>query len=172
MTAENSAVILKTSLLVLMLIFTLSLAGCGFQLKQSADLPNSFGPVAITGLSPYSSMNRMIRNNLRQSSIEFVSDKTAANHTIAISNNREERRVLSVASSGKVGEYELIKVLSFPVYNNTGDKVIDTQTLSANRFYTVSGSDVLEDDREEADIKQQMEADLVDRMFRQIANRL
>ena len=114
----------------------------------------------------------MIRNNLRQSSVEVVSDKTAANHTIAISKNRDERRVLSVASSGKVGEYELIKILSFAVYDNSGTKVIDTQTLSANRFYTVSGSDVLEDDREEADIKQQMEADLVDRMFRQITNRL
>jgi len=172
MTTGKSAVNFKIRQLVLLFIFTVSLTGCGFQLKQSADLPASFGPVAITGLSPYSNLYRMISNKLRQSAIEVVTEKSTANHTIAISNNRDERRVLSVTSSGKVAEYDLVKVLSFSAYNSAGSEIIDSQTLSTNRFYTVSGSDALEDDREEADLKRQMNAELVDRMFRQIASRI
>lgn len=172
MTTGKSALNFKIRQLVVLVIFTISLAGCGFQLKQSADLPASFGPVAITGLSPYSNLYRMIRNKLRQSAIEIVTEKSAANHTIAINKIKNERRVLSVASSGKVAEYDLVKVLSFSAFNSAGSQIIDTQTLSVNRFYTVSGSDALEDDREEADIKRQMQAELVDRMFRQIGSRI
>ena len=152
-------------------LLSLSLAGCGFHLKENAAIPASFGPVNIKGISSYSSLYRIVRNALRQSSIQIVEDDTAA-HSLVIRIAKDERRVLSVDETGKVSEYELIKTLAFRVLDRNGNEVIEEQQISLNTSYSVSSDDTLAKNLEEEDVRRRMDEYLVDRMFRYIANRL
>lgn len=158
--------------LVFLLLLSATLASCGFHLKQSPAIPANFGPVNISGISEYSSLYKIIRNALRQSDIEIVNDDSA-NYTIAISNLKNERHVLSVDNAGKVAEYELIKTLTFRTLDRDGSEVTDPQTISTNRAYSVSSnSETVGESLEEADVYLRMEEALVDRMFRYISGRI
>lgn len=170
MQTMERATIWKIRDLVFFLLLTFALAGCGFQLKQTADIPASFGPVGISGIDKFSTLYKSIQNAFRQSSIETVSDNSAR-HVIAISRIRNERRVLSVDGSGKVSEYELIKTLRFSVLGQNGNSVTDSQTISANRSYSVSRSDILSKELEEEDIGRRMEEVLAEQMLRFISSR-
>jgi LPS-assembly lipoprotein len=147
------------------------LAGCGFQLKQSVPLPADFGPVSIEGVNTFSSLYKAIQTQLRQSSIDVVSDGTAS-HRIVIKNFKNERRVLSVGPSGKVSEYELIMTLTFMLLDGNNNTVTEPQTISTNRSYTVTPNDLLGKNLEEEDIVLRMEQSLVDRMFRYLSSKV
>jgi LPS-assembly lipoprotein len=151
---------------ILFALLAVSLAGCGFQLKQSSTLPASFGPVSIDGISKFSTFYKTVRNTLRQSSIKIV-EAGESNHTIHITPSRE-RKVLSVNTRGKVSEYELIQRVTYRV-TSTGSTLVAPTTLSRTTFYTVSNSEVLSDTTEEEDIYDRLEQQLVNQMFDQIS---
>ena len=171
MSKPNSTLPVKSMKFAAILIVSLILSGCGFQLKQSAAIPTSFGPASIEGADKHSTLYKAIRNTLKQSSIPLTDSKSATSK-IVIQNLTNDRRILSVGSSGKVSEYDLTKTLSFVVLDNSGNAVIETRKLSVNRSYTVSSTDVLGKGLEEDDLNIRMEQDLVDRMFRYIASQL
>lgn len=154
--------------LVVLLIVSLLISSCGFQLKQSAAIPAYFGPASIEGVSRHSSLFKAIKTALKQSDITLT-DSTTANHRIVIGHTGSDRRVLSVNTTGKVSEYELTKTLTFSVSDKTGNEFIEEYKLSANRSYTVTSTDALGSGLEEDDLHIRMERDLVDRMFRYIA---
>ena len=152
---------------LLALLLSSTLASCGFQLKQSANLPSSFGPVSIKGIGRFSSIYRTVRSVLRQSSIDII-DETAANHTIHIKPSRD-RKVLAVNSAGKVSEYELIQRLDYRVTSSSGHTVITPVTLSRSSYYTVSGTEILGDSAEEDDVYSRLEEQLINQMLEQIS---
>lgn len=152
---------------LIILIFTALLSACGFQLKQSASLPASFGPVSVEGLDRYSSIYRTLRNALKQSDIEISEDSTA-NHRLLVTASRE-RKVLAVTAAGKASEYELIQSLVYRVVTANGEDLIETRTLSSSAYYTTSTSEVLNDTKQETDIFQRLEQRLIDQMFNQIS---
>ena len=160
-TQSKNIQLLITSLLIF------SLVSCGFQLRQAASLPASFGPVSIQGVGKLSNFYKSIRNALKQSSIDIVEDGSA-NNIIAIKNYNRDRKVLSVGSDGKVSEYELISTASYQVIDNTGQALYPAETFSVSRYYTVSSNATLSDDLEEADIYERMEQSLVNQIFRHI----
>lgn len=152
---------------LLLLLLSIILAGCGFQLRQSATLPASFGPVKISGIDQYSTVYRSLRNALSQSSIRIVSD-SSAQHEITI-NPSQERKVLSVNAAGKVSEYELIQRIRYQVSGSDGKTVVPSTNLTFSTYYRVSGSEILGDDREEADLFQRLEERLINQMLDQIS---
>jgi LPS-assembly lipoprotein len=158
---------LKIHYYILYSLLALSLASCGFQLKQSSSLPVSFGPVSIHGIGKFSPFYRTVRNALRQSSINIV-DGTSANHSIHISPSRE-RKVLSVNTAGKVSEYELIQHLNYRVTRPDGSMLIEPTKLSRSSYYTASRTEVLGNATEEVDIYIRLEEQLVNQMFEQIS---
>jgi LPS-assembly lipoprotein len=149
------------------ILLSLLVVGCGFHLKQSAQIASSFGPVSVEGVGTQSSLYKAIRNILKQSDIKIV-DSAAASNRIIISGIKYDRKVLAVGSNGKVSEYELIRSLNFSVINSSNERTIDNQPLAVNRYYTVNTSDVLSDDFEEQDLQRLMDEELADRMFRYI----
>lgn len=161
------SLLLKFAVLVLV---SLVISGCGFQLKQSAAIPASFGPASISGTDKHSTLYKAIKNVLKQSGISLT--ETAARHKIIINQVTNDRRVLSVRTTGKASEYDLTKTLIFSVIDSLGNIIIDAHKLTTNRSYTVTNTDVLGSGLEEDDLKIRMERDLVDRMFRVIAAKM
>ena len=151
-----------------LLLGLLLLAGCGFQLKMSAQLPASFGPVSIEGIGSGSTLYRSIKNILRGSDIRIV-EAAEANNRIIVRQTKNDRKTLSVDANGKVSEYELIRGIDFSVIDNSGNTTIENQSLIVSRYYTVNNDQALSDDIEEADIRRLMDEELADRMFRYIS---
>ena len=119
----------KNKFLVLYLSFLLILNSCGFQLRKPLDL--DYQSYAITGDS--SGLSKLIHKQLSFTDIKEKKDGSA-DLIIEIMSNNFEKRILSLAGNGQVGEFELIQTIEYRFKSN--GQWSEPRRLEAIREYT------------------------------------
>lgn len=123
----------KNKFLIFCLSMLLILNSCGFQLRKPLDL--DYQSYAITGDS--SGLSKLIHKQL--SFTEIKEDKDGnADLIIEIMNNNFEKRILSLAGNGQVGEFELIQTVEYRF--KTNGQWSESRRLEAVREYTYDPS--------------------------------
>ncbi len=118
------------------LILTLFLVtGCGFQLRQAADLPASISPIVINGVGRYSDLSRELANRLSSDSVQVTWEREGANTMLNISQYKRQNRTLSVDKSGKVAQTELKDTLEFELIDASGNTLVPKQHIEVVRSY-------------------------------------
>ena len=120
---------------VILLLTLLFIHGCGFHLRQTAELPASISPVIINGLNPYSDLSRELSNRLQSNTVQITRDREEAKTMLNISRYNQKNRTLSVDSSGKVAQTELKHTLEFELINASGKTLVPTQKIEVVRSY-------------------------------------
>ena len=153
--------ILKVRFLSLIFL-SFILAGCGFQLRGSFDA--DFKSIAIYGGSE--GINKHITKRFKQNGIKI--DLTNPEKTLEILNDRLDKRILSLSSSGSVKEYELIYIVSYRYksFNSDWSGEIKKEVL---RDYTYDDNNRVAKDLEEKNIVQQMRDEIVKSIVSQIS---
>jgi|SRR5690554_6991974 len=93
------------------LILTLLLVGCGFQLRDTYQLPESMQNVAIEA-SAFSEFGAVLEQRFNLAGVRIVTP-AEADVVIVISHDQLDRRTLSLSQSGQVAEYELIYTVDY-----------------------------------------------------------
>ena len=119
----------KNKFLILYLLFLLILNSCGFQLRKPLDL--DYQSYAITGDS--SGLSKFIHKQLSFTDIKEKKDGSA-DLIIEIMSNNFEKRILSLAGNGQVGEFELIQSIEYRLKSN--GQWSEPRRLEAIREYT------------------------------------
>ena len=119
----------KNKFLILYLLFLLILNSCGFQLRKPLDL--DYQSYAITGDS--SGLSKFIHKQLSFAEIKENKDGSA-DLIIEIMNNNFEKRILSLAGNGQVGEFELVQTIEYRL--KSSGKWSEPRRLEAIREYT------------------------------------
>lgn len=119
----------KNKFLVLYLSFLLILNSCGFQLRKPIDL--DYQSYAIIGDS--SGLSKLIHTQLSFTDIKEKKDGNA-DLIIEIMNNNFQKRILSLAGNGQVGEFELIQTIEYRLKSN--GQWSEPRRLEAIREYT------------------------------------
>jgi len=123
----------KNRFLIFCLSMLLILNSCGFQLRKPLAL--DYQSYAITGDS--SGLSKFIHKQL--SFTEIKEDKDGnADLIIEIMNNNFEKRILSLAGNGQVGEFELIQTIEYRF--KTNGQWSESRRLEAVREYTYDPS--------------------------------
>lgn len=126
----------------------LLLSACGFHLRGSLKEVGHL-PLIYIHTERGSHIGVDVTQTFRQAGVELTDDRSQAEWVLTLSDEKEERRVLSVDSSGKVQEYELHYGLIYQLDDNNGGQLIAPQELGLVRDYSFSGTDVLAKDDEE-----------------------
>ncbi|MCG8428438.1 MAG: LPS assembly lipoprotein LptE [Chromatiales bacterium] len=156
-----------------LLIITLLLSGCGFQLRGASDLPASISPVHIQGVAPNSPIGRELRQLLLDSQVAVSADFKQAASVLRLSDYRSHRRVLSVDNNGKVAEYELHESVRFElIEKQSGKQRLTPQAIGVTRAYINTEEEVLGKQQEEAFLRQDMQRDLAYRLIRRLQAQL
>lgn len=87
-------------------LFAVALSGCGFQLRDSYQLPPAMQKVAVQG-PLYREINDVLTRQLDLAGVSLV-DHAQAELIIEVIEDRLDRRTLSLSESGQVAEYEMI----------------------------------------------------------------
>lgn len=138
----------------LFLIFFLILSACGYQLRGTIELPKGMENIYLEGAS--GQLRDEIQTALKFSKGQLVSTAEAAGIVIKIHKEAMRTRVLSVSSTGKANQFELIYELLFSIYEPSGVLLMANQRVQSQRSYFNDQEEVLAQTNEEQLIRNEM----------------
>ena len=151
---------------VFLLIACLVMAGCGFRLRGTAEVP--FKTVYVQGASPAFALE--IKRNIRAGTrAQVVEDPKLAEAVVELSQERREKHILSLTGAGRVSEFQLRYQLVFRVHDGKGVEYVPPTTLLLTRDMSFSDAEVLAKEAEEQLLFRDMQNDMVSQILRRLA---
>jgi LPS-assembly lipoprotein len=128
----NSIPGIKWITLLLTLLF---LGGCGYQLRQAAQLPASISPIIINGIGQSSALSKELAHRLKSDTVQITRERAEASTMLNISSYKQQNRTLSVDETGKVAQTELKHTLTFSLIAASGETLVPAQTIVVTRDF-------------------------------------
>lgn len=152
----------------LIYIVVLSVSGCGFHLRGSAELPPSVRALSVQAGNPYSELVGNLRRAFQSSGVRIVDKPQEADAVVHILGENTGRRVVSVGSGGKVREYELLYTVTFNVTDGQGRETVASQSIALNREYIFDETAVLGTAEEETLLYRDMQQQAVRQILQRV----
>jgi LPS-assembly lipoprotein len=150
----------------LLLLASMVLAGCGFQLRGTADLPfqTLYIPNAVTGIAL--DLKRSIQAG---TDAKVVEDAKAADAVLAFSHETRQKEILSLNAAGRVREFRLRYRVGFRVHDGKGSDYVPQNGLDLTRDVSFNDAEVLAKEAEEQLLFRDMQSDMVQQIMRRLA---
>jgi LPS-assembly lipoprotein len=155
--------------LLLALIITAALTGCGFHLRGvgSGNLPYKTMYIALPDTAD---VNIWLQRYIKASgSTEIVEDPKAADAIFQQLGDNRLKTILSVNAQGRVREYRLQLTYTFRVVNQKGQVLVPSNEVALTRDISFDDSNVLAKDLEEGLLWRDMNNDLVNQIMRRLS---
>lgn len=138
----------------------LSLAACGFQLRQSAQLPAGMQRVHLN-ISGHGDFPRELSRALTVagSTVEDQSGPGIAELNVPVA--RFSTDVLSTNGFSRVGEYAVRYQVKFNATDAKGDVIVAPQTINMSREYTYDARATIGSDTQNEEIQRSLVTDMV-----------
>lgn len=145
---------------------SLFLAGCGFQLRGSTNIP--FKTFYI-GVNDTSSLAVVLKRNIRGNGpTQLVSDPNQAEARLEILGETHDTQLLTINSAGLAVEYYLDTKIRFRVTNGKGKEFIPPTEIAVRRIIKVNSNAVLAQQFEVDQLYRDSEADAAQQILRRI----
>ena len=153
----------RSALVVLLAL----LAGCGFHLRGTAEVPfqSVYVPNATSGIAL-----DLKRNIQAGTQAKVVDDAKQAEAILVFSDETREKNILSLASTGRVREFQLRYRVGFRMHDGKGGDYIPQTQILLTRDITFNDSDVLAKEAEEQLLFRDMQTDMVQQIMRRLAS--
>jgi LPS-assembly lipoprotein len=142
-----------------------SLIACGFHLRGAADVP--FNSIYIQGSIIV--ISKALKKNLTLNSVKVLDSAETAELLLEIVGEESEKRILSLAGTGKVNEFELY----YRVHYRTklaGDVLWSpVQTVEARRDYSYDDTQLLAKQGEEKRLNEDMQSSVLNSLVRRLS---
>lgn len=181
---------MRIAKLSLVVLFAALIAGCGFKLRGSAELPGYKLPFTTIALSlpTTSEFYAQLKRTIEASSpgTRVVADAKEAEAVLTVLSDTRQKLILSLNASGRAREYQLVRNFSFKVHPNAPaapapapkytdapvaapTEYIAPSTITLRREITFSDDLVLSKESEENLLWRDIQNDLVQQLMRRLA---
>jgi len=147
-----------------------SLGGCGFALRKA---PNFAFTTLYSGLAESSPLGVELKRSLEATGKVRVIVEAArisqAQVVLEVLQDRREKVVLSLNSSGQVREFQLRLLFSFRLRTLAGKELIPASEIALQRDISFNESAVLAKEAEETLLYRDMQSDVVQQVMRRLA---
>lgn len=151
-------------------VFLLMLAGCGFQLRGEASVPDALKTLYIQGINTQQdTLGLQLKRAFVRNGITVVDDYQEGAAIFTVLENRYDRRVLSVGSNAKVREFELDAWVTFKVIDDKGNALSDVQRVEASRDYQFDRNQILAMDEQEQVLREDLNKQMVQSILRRLS---
>ena len=141
-------------------------AGCGFQLRGTADVPfeSIYLPQSAGGIGL--ALKRSIQAG---TNAKVVDDPKAASAVLEFTEETRLKEILSLTGQGRVREYLLRYRVGFRVHDGKGRDFVPPDTVTLLRDLSFNDADVLAKESEEELLYRDMQTDMVQQILRRLA---
>ena len=157
---------MKRFVLIFLLVSSL-VSGCGFHLRGSINLPDSIRTVAVS--SPDVKLKDALVNSLQANNVITVSSPTADSAHVEISTADFGREVRTIDDRGKSTGYILILRVRYKVLDSGGKELVKPSTAVARRDYNFDDQQLLSATREEELLRDEMRNDAAQNILRKMS---
>jgi LPS-assembly lipoprotein len=154
---------LRRALLLAALVL---LAGCGFKLRGTADVP--FQTLYIPGSSGGIALD-LKRNIQAGTAARVIDDPRQADAILEFSEESREKDILSLTGTGRVREFQLRYRVGWRVHDGRGGTYVPQNTIQLTRDVTFNDAEVLAKEAEEQLLFRDMQTDMVQQIMRRLA---
>jgi LPS-assembly lipoprotein len=144
----------------------LLVAGCGFRLRGTAQLPfdTLHVPGATAGLALELKRNVQAGTNAR-----VLDDPKKAEAQVQFTEDTRQKQILSLTGAGRVREFKLIYRVGFRVHDGKGGEYVPASLIELTRDITFNDAEILAKEAEEELLFRDMQADMVQQILRRLA---
>ena len=143
------------------------LAGCGFRLRGTADVP--FETIHVPGATAGIALD-LKRNIESGTRARVVADPKAAQALLQVTEEARSREILSLTSAGRVREFQLRYRVGFRVHDGKGGEFVPVSVIQLTRDMTYSDAEILAKEQEEQLLFRDMRTDMVQQILRRLAS--
>ncbi len=142
---------IKNIFLLTLLLLT---SACGYQLRGSIDLPEGLKHIYLQSGS--AQLQQTMRKTLKSSDGQLVSSIDQAKLVVQVLKEKMHKRVLSLSSTGRASEYEIIYKLEFNLVSPSGNILSKAQRIEIKKDYFNNQEQILGKNNEEKVIKDEI----------------
>jgi LPS-assembly lipoprotein len=121
----------------LVFLLMLSLAACGFQLRDALTLPPDLGPVQVAARDPYSALRQSLETSLESAGATVVptTARDAGVSTLRIVSELWDSEPIAVDERGRAQEFSLRYAAVFVLERADGTVLVPRQAVELSRDY-------------------------------------
>ncbi len=142
-----------------------SLVGCGFHLRGTSDV--SFSSIFIQGNTLTISKN--LTKSLSTNGVKVLNSAEGAELLLEMVGEESEKRILSLAGTGTVNEFELYYRVHYRSKLAGAELWSQVQTVEARRDFTYSDANLLAKQGEEKRLNENMQQDVISNLTRRLS---
>jgi LPS-assembly lipoprotein len=146
----------------------LLLAGCGFHLREQAQLPASLQRIHLEIADPGSLLHRDLPDALQRSGASVEENAGPGIATLRIPVSTLAPETLSVGASARVREYTMRYRVELEAVDAAGTVVMPRQTIDLTRDYTFDETQALGVAAQEDELRKQLQRDMVQAILRRL----
>lgn len=150
-------------------LFTLivaTLSACGFHLRGPSEIP--FKSISIEGNTLV--ISRDLKQALETSNIAILQSPKDAELRLELVGEENEKRILSLAGTGTVNEYELYYRIHYRTKLASQELWSDVYTIESRRDFTYSDATLLAKQTEEQKLNENMQEDVLNGLMRRLSS--
>jgi LPS-assembly lipoprotein len=155
---------MRRILFILLLLSTI--AGCGFKLRGTADVPfeKVYVPNATAGIAL--DLKRNIQSGTRA---KVVDDAKDADAIVQFTEETRLKEILSLSGTGRVREFRLRYRVGFRVHDGKAGEYVPQSTVELTRDVSFNDTEILAKEAEELLLYRDMQSDMVQQIMRRLA---
>lgn len=150
------------------LLLTLIVSACGFQLRGNYLLSPQLQTLYLSSVDRHGELTRLVKQHLTINQVTLVENSATGIAEIRILNDTLDRRTLSVFPNGQVAEYELIYTVRYEL--RIEDQEIQSYSFELNRDYQDNPNVALAKSRELSLMLKEMRIEAADKILRNMAS--
>ncbi len=128
--------------LLLAVLLTLTLAGCGFHLRNKLMLPADTAAVRVVSTAPYSELAKLLRRGLLASGAELADeDSKGPAAQLQVLSERWGDLPIAIDAQGRAQEYSLRYAVIFVFRREDGSDLVPQQVIELSRDYVSPPTD-------------------------------
>ena len=145
---------------LIIIVTSLLLLGCGFQLQNSANFVGKLETLYIQTTDSYTVFYQTMKRQMVDNGVEITTERAAADFVLTIHADESDQRILSVSGRNTPREYEVYYLVKWSLVK--GNQVI-IQPMTSNKYqdYTFDQRQLLGKSNESRIIQEALAKDIV-----------